>query len=121
MNAISPAQAAALARARAQARARLKRRLNHVPAGLIGTGSVAVVAITVAAIMRGRPGAAGAVVGAAGVLASYLLSSFVVAWADAISPQLVMPVGMATYFLKFSLLGMVLIGFSGSTWAGTHP
>jgi hypothetical protein len=104
-----------------RARGRIRRRLNHVPAGLLGTGVVLFGAVPIGWAARGGPGALGAAVGAAGVALSYVLSGLAVAWADTISPQLTMPVGLATYAVKFCLLGAVLIAFGSSTWPGLHP
>ncbi|GAA1813906.1 hypothetical protein HC028_07000 [Planosporangium flavigriseum] len=100
---------------------RIRRRLNHLPAGLIGCAIVLVFAVPVAAITRGPQGALGAAIGVAGVAVSYVLSGLAVAWADSISTQLTMPVGLATYATKFSLLGVLLIAFGDSTWPGLHP
>jgi hypothetical protein len=102
-------------------RGRIRRRLNHLPAGLLGTALVLVFAVPIAAITRGPQGALGATVGVVGVALSYVLSGLAVAWADSISPQLTMPVGIATYAVKFSLLGVLLIAFGDSTWSGLHP
>jgi hypothetical protein len=102
-------------------RGRIRRRLNHLPAGLLGTGLVLVFAVPIAAITRGTPGALGAAIGVVGVAVSYVLSGLAVAWADSISPQLTMPVGLVTYAVKFSLLGVLLIAFGGSNWPGLHP
>ncbi|HEV7899462.1 MAG TPA: hypothetical protein VGP31_16645 [Planosporangium sp.] len=100
---------------------RIRRRLNHVPAGLLGCGVVLVAAVPIAAITRGAPGALGAALGVIGVAVSYALSGLAVAWADSISSQLAMPVGLATYATKFSLLGVLLIAFGDSTWPGLRP
>jgi hypothetical protein len=102
-------------------RGRIRRRLNHLPAGLIGCAVVFAGAVPVGWFARGGAGALGAAVGVAGVALSYVLSGLAVAWADSVSTQLTMPVGLATYATKFSLLGVVLITFSDSTWPGLHP
>jgi hypothetical protein len=102
-------------------RGRIRRRVKHLPAGLLGCGLALVVAVVVAGITRGTPGVIGATVGVVGVAASYVLSGLAVAWADSISPQLTMPVALTTYAVKFTLLGVVLIQFGGSTWPGLHP
>ena len=65
--------------------------------------------------------ALGFAVGALLVAASYTVSTLAIAWADSINPQLVFPVGVATYIIKFSLLGVLLIRFSGTTWPGWIP
>lgn len=100
---------------------RIRRRVRHLPAGLLGCGLALAVATVVAGITTGTPGVIGAVVGVVGVAASYVLSGLAVAWADSISPQLTMPVALTTYAVKFILLGVVLIQFGGSTWPGLHP
>jgi hypothetical protein len=100
---------------------RIRRRLNHLPAGLLGCAIVLVFAVPIAAIMRGAPGALGAAIGVLGVAVSYVLSGLAVAWADSISTQLTMPVGMATYVIKFSWLALPLLVFGDSTWPGLHP
>jgi hypothetical protein len=100
---------------------RIRRRVRHLPAGLFGCGLALVVAAIVAGVTRGTPGVIGAAVGVVGVAVSYVLSGLAVAWADAISPQLTMPVALTTYAVKFTLLGVVLIQFGGSTWPGLRP
>ncbi|NJC73356.1 hypothetical protein HC031_27075 [Planosporangium thailandense] len=99
----------------------MRRRLNHVPAGLLGCGVVLVAATVIGGVVKGAPGALGAAIGVVGVAVSYLLSGVVVAWADSISPQLTMPVGLATYAIKFTLLAIPLVAFGDSTWPGLHP
>jgi ATP synthase protein I len=100
---------------------RIRRRVRHLPAGLLGCGVALVASLVVAGVTRGTPGALGAAVGVVGVAVSYVLSGLAVAWADAISPQLTMPVGLTTYAVKVVLLGVVLVGYGGSTWPGLHP
>ncbi|GII20818.1 hypothetical protein [Planosporangium mesophilum] len=100
---------------------RIRRRLNHVPAGLVGCAVVLVAAVPIAAMTHGASGALGAAIGVLGVAVSYVLSGLAVAWADSIDTQLAMPVGLATYAIKFSLLGALLIAVGGSTWPGLHP
>jgi hypothetical protein len=102
-------------------RGRIRRRVKHLPAGLVGCAAALAVAGVVAGITRGTPGLIGAAVGVVGVAVSYVLSGLAVAWADSISPQLTMPVALTTYAVKFTLLGVVLIRFGGSTWPGLHP
>jgi hypothetical protein len=102
-------------------RGRIRRRLNHLPAGLLGCGVVLVAATVLGGVSKGAPGALGAALGVVGVAVSYVLSGLAVAWADSISSQLTMPVGLAAYATKFSLLGVLLIAFGDSTWSGLHP
>jgi hypothetical protein len=100
---------------------RIRKRVRHLPAGLLGCAVALAVATVVAGITRGTPGVIGATIGVVGVAASYVLSGLAVAWADSISPQLTMPVALTTYAVKFILLGIALIQFGGSTWPGLHP
>src|SRR5215217_4583491 len=94
----------------------IRRRLNHLPAGLAGCAVVLVGALVVGGVTRGAAGAVGAGIGVVGVAVSYVISGLAVAWADSINPQLVMPVGLATYVIKVVLLGVLLIALSG--WDG---
>jgi ATP synthase protein I len=94
-------------------------RLQHVPLALAVSGGVLVVAAVVGWLVRDGAGAAGAAAGVALVVVSYLVSSVVVAWADSISPQLVLPFGLATYITKIVLLGLVMLAVVQTGWAGT--
>jgi hypothetical protein len=105
----------------APAPGRIRRRLGHVPAGLVGCGVVLVGAVAVGALTRGATGALGAAVGVIGVAVSYLVSGLAVAWADSINPRLVLPVGLAVYAAKFTLLGVVLVALSEWSWEGLRP
>jgi hypothetical protein len=58
------------------------------------------------------------VAGVALVVASYVVSSLAVAWADTVHPQLVMAVGLTTYAVKFTLLGAGLLAALSFDWAG---
>jgi hypothetical protein len=99
----------------------IRRRLNHLPAGLVGCAVAFVGALVVGGVTRGTPGALGAGVGVLGVAVSYVISGLAVAWADSVNPQLVMPVGLATYVIKIVLLGAVLIALSGWDGAARSP
>ncbi len=96
----------------------LRRRLRHLPAGLAASGMLLVVAVGVGALVSGAAGAAGAAAGVILVAASYTGSSLVIAWADSINPRLVLPVGMLTYVVKFTLIGIGAIAVGGTGWAG---
>jgi hypothetical protein len=100
---------------------RIRRRVRHLPAGLLGCGLALVVAVVVAGVTSGTPGVIGAAVGVTGVALSYVVSGLAVAWADSIAPQLTLPVALTTYAVKFTLLGVVLIQFGSSSWPGLHP
>jgi hypothetical protein len=97
----------------------VRSRLGHVPLALAVSGVVLVLAVVVGWLLRGGAGAAGAAAGVALVVVSYLVSSVVVAWADSISPQLVLPFGLATYVTKIVLLGLVMLAVVQTGWEGT--
>ncbi|KUL40691.1 hypothetical protein [Actinoplanes awajinensis] len=68
-------------------------------------------------------GPVAALAAAGGVLivtVSYSLTTLVVAVADTIRPALVMPLGMLTYVVKFSLLGVILAYGVSSDWSGKN-
>jgi hypothetical protein len=96
----------------------MRRRLAHLPAGLLASAVLLVFGVAVGAALRGGAGAAGAAAGVLLVAASYTVSSVVIAWADSIDPRLVLPVGLLTYALKFTLIGVVMAGLAAGHWAG---
>jgi hypothetical protein len=97
---------------------RLRRRLTHLPSGLAISAVLLVLALAVGGWVAGGVGAIGAASGVAMVAASYSVSSVVIAWADSINPQLVLPIGLGTYVLKFSIIGLSLAVLARSHWAG---
>jgi hypothetical protein len=99
----------------------LGRRLRHLPAGLLGSAAVLVVAVPVAALYRGGAGAAGAAAGVCLVAAGYTASSLVVAWVDAVRRPLVMQAALATYVVKFVLLGLGMAALARTGWTGLAP
>jgi hypothetical protein len=97
----------------------MRMRMRHVPVALAVSGVVLVLAAAVGWLAQGGPAALGAAAGVALVVVSYLVSSVVVAWADSVSPQLVLPFGLMTYIVKFLLLGLVMLAVVGTGWDGT--
>ncbi len=96
-------------------------RLRHLPVVLAACGVLAVAAAVLGGSLRGWGGAWGAVVGVAVVAASYTASTVAIAWADSVSPQLVLPVGMVTYVVKFTLLCVGAVALGNTGWAGLAP
>jgi hypothetical protein len=66
----------------------------------------------------GAASALGAGFGVVLVAVSFSVSSLIIAWADSINPQLVLPVGLLTYALKFTLLGFAAVALAATGWAG---
>ncbi|MEU4422641.1 hypothetical protein AB0F81_18580 [Actinoplanes sp. NPDC024001] len=93
-------------------------RVEHLP--LIS--AVCVLLLTCAASIGFFTGGADAALGAAtGVLivtVSYSMSTLVIAWADTVRPALLMPLGLLTYVLKYTLLGVVLAYGVSTEWPG---
>jgi hypothetical protein len=96
----------------------LRKRLRHLPSGLLASAVLLVLGVVVGVLARGAAGAAGAAAGVALVAASYSGSSLVIAWADARDPRLILPIGLFTYVAKFTLLGFVMAAVSATDWAG---
>src|SRR5262244_911629 len=99
----------------------MSKRLKHLPASLAASAVLFLVAVLVGGLTRGGAGAAGAGAGVALVVASYVLSSVAVAWADLVNPQFVMVVALTTYTVKFSVLGAGMIALAGTGWPGLVP
>jgi hypothetical protein len=86
------------------------------------TSAVVLAAAAIAGwLARGNAGAAGAAVGVGVVTLSYTMSTVLIAWADSLSPQLVLPFGLGAYVAKFSLFGGLMILIGGTGWAGLVP
>ena len=59
--------------------------------------------------------------GAGLVVASFAVSSLVVAFADWVAPPLVLPFGMITYAAKYAAMVLLLVMIGDSGWAGRVP
>jgi hypothetical protein len=87
---------------------------------MIATAGVGVLAAIVGAVLQGAPGAVGAGAGVALVIASYVVSTLIIAWVDRTNRNMLMVVGMATYAVKFALL-FALVGWVATQgWIGTE-
>lgn len=96
----------------------MRTRLRHLTPGLLASAVFLVLGLVIGGLVQGLPGALGAASGVLLVGASYTVSSVILAWADAIRPKLVLPVGLATYVLKFTVIGVVMAAVSATDWAG---
>lgn len=99
----------------------IRRRLPYLRVTLLASAVLTLLAVPVGAVVAGGAGAAGAAAGVALVVLSYLVSGFSVAWADAVHPRLVLPVGLGTYAAKIVLLGVVMWLIAGTGWSGLAP
>ncbi len=93
-------------------------RMTHLPVGLKASAVILVLMVAGGAVFGGLAGALGAAAGVGIVVASFTISSLVIAWADSVHPTLVLPVGMVTYITKFTALGFVMTAVAGSGWNG---
>ncbi|MEU4471711.1 hypothetical protein [Micromonospora sp. NPDC023888] len=96
-------------------------RLRHLPVLLAASVGLAVVAAVVGAATGGATAALGAAAGVGVTVFSYTLTTVVLAWADQINPQLLLPLGLGLYALKFTLLGVVLVAVASTGWPGLIP
>jgi len=99
----------------------LRHRLRHLPSGLAASGVLFILGIGVGWALRGGVGALGAALGVALVAVGYTVSSVMVAWVDAIDPSKVMIAALATYIVKYLLLGVLMWRVAGTGWAGLAP
>ncbi|WP_413231965.1 hypothetical protein [Micromonospora rifamycinica] len=96
-------------------------RLRHLPVLLVASAVLGAVAALVGAVTGGGTAAAGAAAGVAVTVLSYTLSTVALAWADAINPQLVLPLGLGLYAVKFTVLGVVMVAVASAGWDGLVP
>jgi hypothetical protein len=93
-------------------------RLRHLPSGLKASAALVVVGVVAGAAFGGVPAALGAVLGVALVAASFTVSSVLIAWTDSVNPALILPVGLMTYVLKFTVIGFACYALAATGWAG---
>ncbi len=96
----------------------LRGRLRHLPSGLRASAVLLAVGLVAGAVWGGVAGAGGAALGVALVAASFAGSSVVIAWADSVNPQLILPVGLMTYVVKFTVIGFACAALAATGWSG---
>lgn len=55
------------------------------------------------------------------VAASYLVSTLLIARADAVDPRLVLPVGLSAYVVKYTAIGVLMVSLTARGWDGLVP
>nr|WP_218907823.1 hypothetical protein [Micromonospora jinlongensis] len=95
--------------------------MRHLPVLLAASAALAAVAAVVGGVTGGATAALGAVAGVGVTVLSYTLTTVVLARADQINPQLLLPLGLGLYVLKFTLLGVVMVAVASTGWAGLVP
>lgn len=103
---------------RAGQRGAIRARLPYLRFPLVACGALVVVAVPLAALVRGTTSAVAVAAGVGLVVVSYLVSGLSVAWADAIDPRLIMSVGLVTYAIKIVILGVVMAAIAATGWSG---
>ena len=93
-------------------------RVAHLPFLTVFAFALMLCAASVGFLSAGVPAAVGAAAGVVLVTVSYTMSTLVLAWADTVRPALIMPLGMLTYVVKYSLLGVILAFVISSEWPG---
>ncbi|MEV0809017.1 hypothetical protein [Micromonospora sp. NPDC050200] len=96
-------------------------RLRHLPVLLLASAVLGAAAALVGGVTGGGDAALGAAAGVAVTVVSYTLTTVVLAWADAVNPQLVLPFGLGLYAAKFTLLGVVMVAVASTGWGGLIP
>jgi hypothetical protein len=96
-------------------------RIRHLSVLLLASALLAVPAGLLGWLSRGADGALGAVLGVGVVVASYTFSILLIAWADSVDTNLVLPFGIAAYVTKFTLIGVAMAAVAASAWPGLEP
>lgn len=94
-------------------------RVEHLPFLTAFSFLLLTCAASVGFLVGGASTAVGAAAGVALVTVSYTMSTLVVAWADTVRPALVMPLGLLTYVIKYTLLGVIMVLVLNSGWRGS--
>ncbi|MEU4687679.1 hypothetical protein [Actinoplanes sp. NPDC023714] len=93
-------------------------RVEHLP--FLSAVSMALLTFAASAgfFVGGAASALGAAAGVLIVTLSFTMSTLVIAWADTVRPALLMPLGLLTYTVKYTLLGVILAYGVSSEWDG---
>jgi hypothetical protein len=93
-------------------------RVEHLPFLTAAAIALLLCAASVGFLVGGSAAALGAGAGVALTTVSFTMSTLVIAWADTVRPALLMPLGLLTYVVKYSLLGVILAFVISSEWPG---
>jgi hypothetical protein len=99
----------------------MRKRLNHLPILLIASAAILVICVLVGAVRGGLTSALGAAAGVALVVFSYTISSVIIAYTDLHMRPMLLPIGLATYLIKFTAFGGMLVAVNESNWDGAVP
>ena len=93
-------------------------RVEHLPFLTAFSVALMICAASVGFFVGGAQFAVGAAAGVGIVTVSFTMSTLVLAWADTVRPALLMPLGLLTYVVKYSLLGVIMVFVISSQWPG---
>ncbi len=96
-------------------------RIRHLPMLTVISFALVLCAASAGFLIDGPDAALGAAAGVLMVNLSFTISTLVVAWADTVRPALLMPLGLMTYVIKYTLIVAIMIGVAASGWAGGVP
>jgi hypothetical protein len=96
-------------------------RIEHLP--LVSAVGFALVLCGFSAglLIGGMPAALGVAGGVLVVTIGVSLTTLAIAWADVIRPELVLPVGLGVYFVKYAAIAFLMFAVAASDWSGTRP
>ncbi len=95
-----------------------KWRIEHLPMVAAAGFALVFCAFSVGYFVAGPTAGFGAAGGVLVVAVGATMSTLAIAYADAIRPALVLPVGLLTYVIKFALIAFVMFAVASSGWAG---
>jgi hypothetical protein len=93
-------------------------RVEHLPFLTAVMLAAVLCAASIGYLSGGPQLALGAAAGVLITAVSYTMSTLVIAWADTVRPAMVLPLGLATYVIKYTLLGVILAFAATSDWTG---
>lgn len=96
-------------------------RIEHLPLVSAVGAALVLFAFSIGLLAAGVPGALGAAGGVLVVTVGVTLTTLAIAWADVIRPELVLPVGLGVYVVKYAAIVFLLFAVAGSGWSGARP
>jgi hypothetical protein len=96
-------------------------RIEHMALVMAAGFALVFCAASVGFLVGGMAAALGAGAGVLVVTIGYSITTLSIAWADAVRPALVMPVGLAAYVIKFLLIAFIMSAVAVNGWAGGIP
>lgn len=99
----------------------MRKRLIHLRPTLLASAVLLVLAAAAGFLGGGLTSLTGAVAGVGLVVFSYTISSLIIAYTDLHVRPMLLPVGLATYVIKFTAFGLLLYVVNESKWDGAIP